>query len=210
MARIDRKQREFERREEEILDAALALFSQPNWESVSIDKIAKATDIGKGTVYKHFASKDELLLRLMMRFYQGLLVDLQDNISHQEHNIIERFRDIFQLAFRYHLQYREYRYIVEHCNRIDFKERADESWHERFTDLDKAFGEWADPMILAAMEQGQIAKRPLEQVNMGMKACFEGAIDMLWAGKDWCVYGDKEEIIESVTEFMLAGLVGRR
>ncbi len=208
MAGMDRKQREFERREAEILDVALALFSKPNWEAVSIDKIAKATDIGKGTVYKHFASKDELLFRLMMRFYHGLLAHLQEHDSDQG-NIIESFQGIFQLAFRYHLKHREYRYIVEYCNRIDFKERADESWHTSFMELDKAFGDWGDPMILAAMEQGLIVRRPLEQINIGMKACFEGTVDMLWAGKDWCLHGDEEEIIESVTEFMLAGLVGR-
>jgi hypothetical protein len=32
---------------------------------------------------------------------------------------------------------------------------------------------------------------------------------MLWEGKEWCVYGDEERIIESVTDFMMAGLVGK-
>ncbi|MCU7810597.1 MAG: TetR/AcrR family transcriptional regulator [Candidatus Thiodiazotropha sp. (ex Notomyrtea botanica)] len=208
MARLDRKQRVFEHREEDILDGALALLSYPNWESVTIEQIAIEAEIGKGTVYKHFASKDELLFRLMMRFYSGLLLHLQDAVVETD-DILSGFRRIFEFAFRYHLERKEYRYIVEYCNRIDFKERADESWHASFLELDKAFGEWGDPLLLSAMARGQIENRPLGQISIGMHACFNGAIDMLWAGKDWCAYGDEEQIIESVTEFMMAGLVGR-
>ena len=96
MAIIDRKQREFERREEDILDAALLLFSQPNWESVSIEKVAKQAQIGKGTVYKHFESKDELLFKLMLRFYQGMLVKLP---FQQIQNLpaVESFKTIFEI-----------------------------------------------------------------------------------------------------------------
>ena len=208
MARTDRKRREFERREEEILDVALELYSQPNWESVTIEQIAKVADVGKGTVYKHFASKDELLFRLMLRFYRGLLSHLQHEFKEFE-DVLKCFRHIFEFAFRYHLERREYRYIVEYCNRIDFKERADESWHASFLELDRAFGEWGDPMILSAMENGIIETRPLAQIQIGMHACFDGAVDMLWAGKDWCSFGDEEAIIASVTDFMMSGLIGR-
>jgi AcrR family transcriptional regulator len=208
MARLDRKRREFEHREEDILDAALELFSQSNWESATIEEIARAADVGKGTVYKHVASKDELLFKLMMRFYRGLLQHLQNEFQ-EDGDILERFRQIFKYAYRYHLEHREYRYVVEYCNRIDFKERADESWHASFKELDQAFGEWSDPMIHAAMEKGMIEIRPLAQIQIGMHACFDGTINMLWAGRDWCSHGDEEEIIESATSFMMSGLIGQ-
>lgn len=208
MARSDRKQREFEQREQDILDTALLLFSQPNWESVTIEQIAKAADIGKGTVYKHFTSKDELLFRLMLRFYQGLLNHLQGEMQGEE-EFLPRFRRIIESAFRYHLERREYRYVVEYCNRIDFKERADSAWRDSFMQLDQAFSEWSDPLILSAMQGGAIEKRPLEQIQVGLHACFDGAINMLWAGKDWCMLGDEAEILDSAVGFMMSGLIGR-
>ncbi len=208
MARSDRKQREFAQREQDILDAALSLFSQPNWEAVTIEQIARAADIGKGTLYMHFTGKDELLFRLMLHFYQGLLLHLQLETQDEE-AFLPRFRRIFDSAFRYHLEHREYRYVVEYCKRIDFKERADSSWRDSFMQLDNAFGEWGDPMIRSAMEQGTIEKRPLAQIQVGLHASFDGTINMLWAGKDWCVHGDEERIIGSVTAFMMSGLIGR-
>jgi AcrR family transcriptional regulator len=205
-----RKQREFERREEEILDVALTLFSGPGWESVSIDQIAKAAEIGKGTLYNHFASKDELLFRLMLRFYEGLLSHLK-NETFNSGEILNSFEQILRVAFRYHLEHREYRYVVEYCKRIDFKERAEEGWRSLFQDMDRAFSDWGDPLLLAAMEQGLISNRPITHINMGLQACFNGAVEMLWAGSDWCLqHADVEEVIDSVTAFMLAGLIGQK
>ena len=66
MVSTERKIREFERREQEILSAALELFAGERWESVTVTQIAKQAGIGKGTVYKHFASKDEIYARLAL------------------------------------------------------------------------------------------------------------------------------------------------
>lgn len=208
MALTDRKQREFERREEDILDAALELFSQPGWDSVTVQQIAKSADIGKGTVYKHFASKDELVFRLMLRFYQGLLGRLQEQVA-PDMNFLDFFRKVIRTAFHYHLENKEYRYIVEHANGIDFKERADEAWRESFNRLDQAFDDWGTPLLEKAMADEIIERRPVRDVQLGMHACFEGAVTMLWAGRDWCVEEDKEVVIEAATSFILAGLTGQ-
>ena len=75
--------------------------------------------------------------------------------------------------------------------------------------MDRAFGEWGDPLFESAMDQGLIERRPIENIQTGLHACFEGTIDMLWAGRDWCTHGDEEQIIESAIAFMMSGLIGR-
>jgi AcrR family transcriptional regulator len=52
-------------REQEILQAARDVFAERGFEKTSIDDIAERVGIGKGTVYLHFASKEELLIALM-------------------------------------------------------------------------------------------------------------------------------------------------
>ena len=126
MAQQDRKQRAFERREQDILTAALELCATPRWESVTVEQIAERAEVGKGTVYKHFSSKDELLFRLMMRFYRGLLRMLHDEIP--EGDPPAQLRAAFGRALRYHIDHGEYRYVVEYCERIDFKLRAQPAW----------------------------------------------------------------------------------
>jgi len=210
MARSDRKEREFERREEEILDAALALCSTPQFESVTVEQIADRADVGKGTVYKHFASKDELLFRLHIRFYRGLLGELRAEIDEQPP--LQQLRRIIEYAMRYHLRRPEYRYVVEYCSRLDFMERAEAAWRDDFLALDRAFADWGTPMVLAGMESGVFETRPVDRVLVGMHACFKGSITMLWAGRSWCPFASDasdEELVGSVSDFMMAGLVGR-
>ncbi len=208
MARQDRRLREFERRESEILDAALALCSTREFESVTMGQIAERAEVGKGTLYMHVASKDELLFRLYLRFYQGLLAQLREQVTNGPP--IDQLRHFIDHALRYHLAHQEYRYVVEYCDRIDFRERAEPAWRDDFLTLDRAFEEWGGPLIEAGMEAGAVARRPVTEVMLGLHACFKGAIGMLWAGTDWCPLGsDQAQVLSAVTNFMVGGLAGR-
>ena len=207
MARTDRQQREFRRRERDILDVALGLCSSADFESVTIEQIARGADVGKGTVYKHFASKDELLFRLNMRFYHGLLEELRAQAI--EGTPVERLERLIGYALQYHVSHREYRYVVQYCARIDFMERAEPAWRDDFLRLDRAFQEWGGPLIEEGMDAGVFVRRPVQYVLLGMYACFRGAITMLWAGEQWCPQGgDAATVSAAVTEFMLASLIG--
>jgi len=206
MALQDRKQREFERREQDILTAALDLCSTPRWESVTVEQIADRAEVGKGTVYKHFASKDELLFRLTMRFYRGLLLRLNDETAGS--SPLDQLRAAAERALRYHIDHSEYRYVVTYCERIDFKERADRAWRDDFLELDRAFQTWGNPIVETGMALGQFQRRPLMQVMIGLHACYKGAAAMIWAADDWCPMGDDETLVNAATGFMISGLRG--
>ncbi|MFT6466591.1 MAG: AcrR family transcriptional regulator [Halopseudomonas sp.] len=72
MQKESRKLREFRRREQEILDTALRLFLEQGEDSVTVEMIADEVGIGKGTIYKHFKSKAEIYLRLMLDYERDL------------------------------------------------------------------------------------------------------------------------------------------
>lgn len=55
-------------RREELLDAAQQLFLDKGIAATSIDDIASAADVAKGTVYLYFPSKEALLTALQERF----------------------------------------------------------------------------------------------------------------------------------------------
>ena len=74
MGIAERKIREFKRREEEILQAAFELFKKNGIENTTLEKIAQATEIGKGTIYKHFKSKHEIYAILFLSACTGLLI----------------------------------------------------------------------------------------------------------------------------------------
>jgi len=52
-----------------ILDAALKMFSRYGYEACDVDQIAAYAGIGKGTIYRHFPSKENLFISLIDRGY---------------------------------------------------------------------------------------------------------------------------------------------
>ncbi|MCX6021376.1 MAG: TetR/AcrR family transcriptional regulator [Chloroflexi bacterium] len=56
-----------------VLDAARRLFVTQGYAGTTVDAIADAAGVGKGTVYLHFATKDDLLLHLITEATEQLL-----------------------------------------------------------------------------------------------------------------------------------------
>lgn len=77
MAKSERKQREFERREQDIIDAAYALFREQDYTTVTIEQIADKAGVGKGTIYKHFQSKEEICARIIINLNKAAYKDVE-------------------------------------------------------------------------------------------------------------------------------------
>lgn len=61
-----RRQREFEQREALFLETARSIIRSEGVSSLTMDKIADQTEYAKGTVYKHFACKEDILCGLCL------------------------------------------------------------------------------------------------------------------------------------------------
>ncbi|HWK49709.1 MAG TPA: TetR/AcrR family transcriptional regulator [Steroidobacter sp.] len=66
-----------ELRREELLDAAQQLFVEKGIGATSIDDIASAAEVAKGTFYLYFPSKEALLQALQERFVAGFVERLE-------------------------------------------------------------------------------------------------------------------------------------
>lgn len=97
MQKEPRKVREFRRREQEILDTALALFLEQGEDSVTVEMIADTVGIGKGTIYKHFKSKTEIYLRLMLDYERELNELFQSNVVSTDKEALSRAYFAFRM-----------------------------------------------------------------------------------------------------------------
>jgi len=61
-----RRQREFEQREQLFIDTARSIIRQDGHSGLTMDKIAELTEYAKGTVYKHFTCKEDILCGLCL------------------------------------------------------------------------------------------------------------------------------------------------
>lgn len=87
--RMDRK---FQDRNNTILNNAETLFRLKGVDKVTMNDIAKESDVAKGTLYLHFKSKEELLFNILIPKLEELnqKVELIDQNENQIRNKIEK------------------------------------------------------------------------------------------------------------------------
>ena len=77
------RQQQFKNREEKILATAEQLLLEAGSGDITLDSLADQLDLAKGTLYKHFSSKDELYLRIIIRYEEQLfnINKIDDSVS---------------------------------------------------------------------------------------------------------------------------------
>ncbi len=103
----ERKEREKEHRKEEILDAAQKIFFEKGLSVATMDEIAEAAELSKGTLYLYYKSKEDLYLAVMMRGTQKLKEMFQRVVESNEAtlkkliNIGESYMEFFKTSPNY-------------------------------------------------------------------------------------------------------------
>lgn len=67
--------------EDRMLDAAARLFGTQRFHEVRMEDIAAEAEVGKGTLYRYFADKEELYVALLRRLSRRFLALLQEALA---------------------------------------------------------------------------------------------------------------------------------
>ncbi len=67
-------------KKEKIIQAAINIFSEKGLEKGTISSIAKKADVGKGTVYQYFNSKEEMFGQIIFYFFDDMFNNWQSLI----------------------------------------------------------------------------------------------------------------------------------
>ena len=84
MGSKERKEREKDRRREDILQAGIAVFVRKGLAAATMDDIARECELAKGTLYLYFTSKEQLYLTIVLRaitILSGMMNDFQGRAS---------------------------------------------------------------------------------------------------------------------------------
>ncbi len=97
-----------------ILDAARMLFIRKGFELTRIEDLARQAQIGKGTVYSYFSSKEQILIELIGEERQKLVARFEQR-NDERAPVSEQILTLFLCQFDYAQQHRE-------ISRIMFRE----------------------------------------------------------------------------------------
>jgi TetR/AcrR family transcriptional regulator len=103
----ERKEREKEHRREEILNAAQSVFFGKGLQAATMDEIAEAAELSKGTLYLYYKSKEDLYLAVMVRGMETLYGMFMDTIS-TDRPTIDQLKSLSETYFEFFNRERNY------------------------------------------------------------------------------------------------------
>ncbi|MEK7241093.1 MAG: TetR/AcrR family transcriptional regulator [Gemmatimonadota bacterium] len=92
-------QRRPDDRPREILDAALRVFSRQGYAAARLDDVAAAAGVTKGTIYYYFASKEDLLIRLVASRDREVFADLETLLDGLTGPVSSKLRMLMRRGF---------------------------------------------------------------------------------------------------------------
>jgi AcrR family transcriptional regulator len=89
----------------QIVDAGVRLFSEHGIDSVTVEQIAAEVDIGKGTIYNYFQTKEDIVCAFMVdleRKVQARLRDFRGSEGKLSVTLIDFVQSQYRLKRRFH------------------------------------------------------------------------------------------------------------
>ncbi len=150
MGIAERKEREREQRRNDIIDAAESVFFSKGVDLATMDEVAEAAELSKGTLYLYFKSKMELYMAVSERG-MAILGDMFEEVLGLPVNGHEKLRKIGLAYFEYAKNYPDYYRASFHFETHDMDGSMLESEvvHGCVAKGERLFGQ-----TVAAIEQG--------------------------------------------------------
>jgi AcrR family transcriptional regulator len=113
MSLKERREREKNERRKQILDSARLLLFQKGLNAISINQIAKQAEIGVGTIYFYYKSKEELFAELQAEGLE-LLYSKMMKACEKEPESSEKLRNAAHVFFRFSKDNKDYFDIISY------------------------------------------------------------------------------------------------
>jgi AcrR family transcriptional regulator len=199
----------FQQRERSILDAATRLFHEQPWDRLTIAEVALHAGIGKGTVYKHFPSKEALYARLVLEFSVKNL----DGLAMQAATAprAQRMRKVIRQAFAVLLADPVMTRLWMHCDRPDFRQRLTADIQQQFAELDALYQQVFIGLLKDFLHPLELEEEHLVRLLWALEASFLGVMARIATGSfSFCEAPFRvEDYLDQITDFIIAGLQGQ-
>lgn len=159
-----------QRRRRQILEIATRQFAQNGFAATDVQCVADELEVGKGTIYRYFPSKEALFLAAVDQGMQQLKVAV-DLAADRAETAIERV----ELAVRAYLEYfDEHPEVIELLilERSNFRDRTRPTY---FVHRDANIGPWKD-LFQKLIDDGQIRPLPVDRITDVISDLLYGTI----------------------------------
>ncbi len=199
----------FQQREQIILDAAHQLFRQQAWDRLTIAELATHAGIGKGTLYKHFSSKEALYAHMVMRFSRQRLQVLAALAVSLEP--AQRMQQVIRQSFANLMADPVMTQLWLHCDRPDFRQRLSAAERDQLLVLDQEFQQFFLQLLADMLGPLRLSEDDSIRLLWSLEASVLGVMARIASGSlSFCEEPFQiEDYLDHISNFIIAGLRGQ-
>ncbi len=171
MTEMTRKQRELYEREELILDAAQSMLHQHGYKYLTMDRIAETVEYSKGTIYNHFASKEDLVCSLSCRCINNL-IDIFERAYNHEGSTRERYSAIGIGYSLYHQLRPMDTQNIQTVKNNAVREKISEKKLAEMESLEQKITKIASDIVQQAIDCGDLDKKYQSHIGTIVFGCW--------------------------------------
>ena len=112
MSTLKRKEKEKEQRRKLIIDSAQTLFFSKHYDEITIDEIAKKSQLAKGTLYLYFKSKEALYSAVALRGANIMNAMFKDAVG-RHHSGLEKAFAVGEAYYEFYKRHSQYFCMLE-------------------------------------------------------------------------------------------------
>lgn len=208
MGTLQRREREKQQRRADIVNTARQIFFEQGLRDTTIDDIARATELARGTIYLYFESKEEIYATVLE---QGL--DMLDTLIRESQKPdADPMANLLagHTAFMdFHEHYPEY-YNVLMLDKMQVEDMLPETLRERLNAKFVGMAELIADVLSAGIEQGYFRPIPAREaayLQIGIAMGFAQMLDKCEASQT--IFADHTRTREMMHDMIAMSVVKR-
>jgi TetR/AcrR family transcriptional regulator len=209
MGTTERREREKQRRRDDILNTAKDLFFDKGFRDTTIDDIARLAELARGTIYLYFENKEEIYATILEDGLDKLL-NLMRESYHDEADALTNILAGHDAFMAFHDLFPQY-YNVLMLDKLQISDVLPPELKTRLDNKTTSMAELIASMLQRGIEEGLFRPMPVREVaylQIGMAMGFAQMLDKCSTASD--VFTDREQSRQAMHAIIANSLIHRR
>lgn len=203
-----RREREKAQRRDDILRAAKDIFFTRGFHAATVDDVAVEAEVGKGTVYLYFDTKETILAHLLLDGLDALVAELEAAYAvDQPLDANTRLRQIAVAYLKFFQTSPDYYRLIMAFDRGQFQASIDPGVYQDVLTRSLHGLEWLERAVKQAQAEGVITIENTREAASVLWAGLNGVLVLLSHPlRAEIIATDLESLYGTMTEVLISGL----
>ncbi len=206
MGTRERKEREKEARKNAIVEAAKTVFFEKGFQGTTMDQIAKAAELSKGSLYIYFPSKEELYVTVLVEGLEILHQKFSKAVEGKK-NWERKLRDIGKAYYRFYQQHKNYFNILFLLHHGELASHLSHELDQKCFEKGLSCLNFLSQAIQDGINDGEIERQDPMELAVILWGSFNGII-LLYEEEEHknLISGTLDHLIQKSMDLIMGGL----